>query len=1106
MLFDNSTPQTSVAKWIEEQTKTGSFDATSGYFTVGILSHLSKLLNDKISKFRFILGDIVCNDLDKDNPINLLTETITVDAALKLNSVAREAVSFLQQDNVKVHTVEPNFCHAKTLLFRAPSQPNSYYVTGSSNLTEAGLGMKPTSNIELNILGQGTAPDFEGICNWFDKLWENPKTQSFKTVEGKKIPFKNYLIGEIEKIFLLYSPRELYFKTLFELFRDQLIELENNNELQQRIGHLKHTKIYQTLYEFQQKGVLSLIKKLEDYNGAILADAVGLGKTWSALAVIKYYEYKGYRPILLCPKKLATNWQRYRKNKDSIFESDKLDYVIRYHTDLQDDRLETNHSDGLTLEDFQSDTPKLFVIDESHNLRNHRSRRYKMLMEELLQKNKNVKVLLLSATPINNDFRDLRNQFSLMVKGDDNGFAEAKGIEVDNLTNKFSSASKAFNAWSEDPERNVATLLKDLPEEIIRLMDRLIVARTRTHIKGLSQTFSFPDMRPPQNEYLDSLNIEDLDSFEDILDKLPKYFAAYKPAFYAGLENATDVLKDEAKRDQFLVVMLNKLLVKRLESSWSAFHRTLKKVRSVHTSVLYAVDHYESSETCSYDLGLGLDFEEELSFFNTEGLNLTIGKRAIKLSDIEKAGNLEDFREHLRDDIAHLDFLINILDKYATRVDSETSHASDDHKLQRLMALLNEQLADDKPSDSRRLLVFTSYKDTANYLFEELKDRGYGKMVCISGDGARTSQAPDVLETKIEPFLERFCPFTKLFMERDWKDLPFKKEANWNSFHQWKDWVKKQNGKVASQLDYPIEIIIATDCLSEGQNLQDCDTIINYDIHWNPVRLIQRLGRIDRIGSPNDTVRGINFWPSPTLDDYLNLQGRVENRAVAIATAGSEVPSITEDVRKRLQDDDFQCNQEAKMLKHLESSWEELEEDAQALSFADLSLEYFRQDLLKELSEKQQYYDSLPLGIYTGFKNTTSTQQSGLIALLGYPSRQNGHPTPYQRHNLVFIDPQGNTIYDKVGDVLKLLADHQSAERYVPDQIDKNDPATIEKLSTSLKAWMESFSSNDGLDDLLLGLQGGDPQALNQASSNDTLEDQYDPENCDLILWFHISK
>ena len=1101
MLFDNSTPETSVANWIAEQTQSGKLDCTSGYFTVGILAYLSKELNEKISDFRFVLGDIVCNDQDKDRPINLLTETITVDAALQLNQLAQQAVAFLKQENVKVHTIEPNFCHAKTTLFRAASKPQSYYVTGSSNLTEAGLGMQHTSNIELNVVGQGTASDYDEICRWFDGLWNRDQTHAYKTVDGKRVPFKKYLIEQIESIFRKYTPHELYYKTLFELFRDQLVDLEADTELQQRIGHLKHTKIYRALYEYQQKGVLSLIKKVEDYNGAVLADAVGLGKTWSALAVMKYYEFKGYRSILLCPKKLANNWRRYLKDNGSIFDEDKFDFTIRYHTDLQDERIETNHTDGKRLDTFfQSDKPKLIVIDESHNLRNRKSGRYQYLVEELLKKNKDVRVLLLSATPINNDFRDLRNQFSLLVKDEDDGFENAKGILVDSLENKFRLASRAFSEWTDDPNRNIRSLLQSLPDEVIRLMDRLVVARTRRHIKGLTENMAFPEMQPPQNEYLDSLNIDRFQHFEDILKALPNYFAAYKPAVYSEKKDESgDVLKDEALRDQFLVVMLNKLLVKRLESSWAAFHQTLKAVESVHADVLSAVNQYVEQKVDRKLKGsLNIMTEED------EPLDWAIGKREIKLSEIDAAGNIETFKVQLADDVKHLRELIAILDQYASRIQGETDRGSADSKLQRLIQLVEEQTSEERPADRRRILVFTSYTDTADYLFDELVRRGFKRLTCISGDGARCSDQPATLHKHIEPVLERFCPYTKLYMERDWSEYE-SKEPNWDSFTNWKTWVGERSETVLDQLANPIEVIIATDCLSEGQNLQDCDTVINYDIHWNPVRVIQRLGRIDRIGSPNTTVRGVNFWPSASVDEYLGLQNRVEDRAVAIATAGSEVPDITDRVKERLEDETFQENQEARMLEHLETSWDDLEDQSRTLSFSDLSLEIFRQDLLKELNQQQQVYDAMPLGIYTGFKSTKEGAPSGIVALLGYPSRKNGSRAPYKRHNLVYIDESGTAIYDKPGEVLQFLSDHHSEERHVPEAIDANETEAIATLSNTIKTWLRSFSEGDALDDLISGIQGGDIAMQSNTADANTLEEQYDPENCDLILWFTVT-
>jgi len=1101
MLYDNSTQEKSVITWINQQTSEGNLDSTSGYFTVGVLSHISQTLNDKIKNFRFLLGDIVSTDLDKDQPINLLTETITVDAALQLNKLAKEAVAFLKQENVKLRTVEPNFCHAKTILFRSKNQPLSYFVTGSSNLTEAGLGMHSTANIELNVAGQGSAADYPEICRWFDDLWEWDKTQTFKTVEGKRVPFKRYVIEQIEAIFKQYTPHELYYKTLFELFKGQMADLESDPDFQQRIGHLKHTKIFKTLYDFQQKGVLSLIKKIETYQGAILADAVGLGKTWSALAVIKYFELKGYQSILLCPKKISTNWQRYQRNHNSIFEQDSLDYVIRYHTDLQDNRLETNHSDGLRLDTFfQSDKPKLFIIDESHNLRNHKSGRYKFLVEKLLQANPEVKVLLLSATPINNDFKDLRNQLALLVKGDDKGFDDAPHILVDSLESKFKTASKAFNEWSKEDDRTIGTLIEKLPEEVIRLIDHLLVARTRKHIKGLSDNLTFPEMQPPQNEYLTSLNIAKYNQFEDILKALPKYFAAYKPAVYIEpADNLASVLEDESRRDQFLVVMLNKLLVKRLESSWHSFHKTLITIKNVHQRVLSAVHGYAENKQNAQ-----LESSDEL-FSNLDvDLDIPLGKRAIQLSEIDNAGNLSKFKTHLESDVLELEKIIQTLDVYSTIIDLETAPVSQDSKLTRLIELIHEQCHPDKPADIRKLLLFTSYKDTAEYLFRELGKRGISNIACISGDGAKTSQVPDQYQKNFEPILERFCPYTKLYRERDWLDYE-NKDHGWGAFEHWKTWVSGKNPTVADQLANPIEIIIATDCLSEGQNLQDCDTVINYDIHWNPVRLIQRLGRIDRIGSPNTQVRGINFWPAASMNDYLNLQGRVENRAIAIAAAGSEVPILTDEVGERLNDVQFKEKQEARMLKHMESSWEDLEDQNDSLSFSDLSLEIFRQDLIKEITNQQNIYASMPLGIFSGFKAESEDGQSGLVALLGYPSRKNGNKTPYQRHNLVYLDLEGNPIIKKPGKVLKFLSDHHSLDRIVPTGIDQNETENINRYAQSIKSWLQTFSEGDAMDDLLAGLQGGDLATQESINDSNTLEQQYDPNNCDLILWFCIS-
>jgi hypothetical protein len=439
-------------------------DIVTGYFTVGALAYLSLKVNEKINHFRLVLGDIVNFDAVKDRTLDLLNENITIEAAFNLNKLAQEAVAFLKQDKVGAKTLEPNFCHAKAYLFKPKYNDDRdiYFISGSSNLTEAGIGLKITNNIELNIAETGNNSQYKELASWFESLWDKPQAHKNKTLideNGKKYtkPFKQYLIEEIERIFVKYSPKELYYKVLFELFGSQILDDQSDPEFNRQVGRLENSVVFNTLYDFQQKGVLSLIKMLQKYNGAILADAVGLGKTWSALAVMKFFQLQGREIILICPKKLQHNWNRYKKHQESKFEKDQLDYFIRFHTDMHTERLEkyTDRADSL----FTNDKPKLIVIDESHNLRNDKSKRYKFFVEEVLKQNEDVKVLMLSATPINNSLNDIRNQFKLMIQGDVHGFNESLGIK--NIDYTFRSAQKTFNDWRKENNPRIGEFIKN---------------------------------------------------------------------------------------------------------------------------------------------------------------------------------------------------------------------------------------------------------------------------------------------------------------------------------------------------------------------------------------------------------------------------------------------------------------------------------------------------------------------------------------------------------------------------------------------------------------------------------------------------------------------
>ena len=455
MILDNENKNLKIFEWVEKNTEEGKMDIVTGYFTIGALAYWAKVTQEKVAHYRFLLGDIVYADNDKKLSLNLLNENLSINTSLELNRLAKEAVAFLGLDKVEIKTLEPNFCHAKLYIFTSrKDERHHYYIQGSSNLTEAGMGQKITNNIELNIAKTGNDVDYNEFLAWFNILWERKEAHKDKTLKDekgklRKVPFKQYLIDEISKLFYLYSPEQIYYKILFELFYQE----EEDPAFKKEFGKLENTRIFEKLYPFQKTGVSSLIKMLNKYNGAILADAVGLGKTWSALAVMKYFQMQGHEIILFCPKKLEQNWAQYYYKNNSLFAEDRLDFELRFHTDLRENGLNKGR---VSAEFFVNDKPKLFIIDESHNLRNDKSSRYKYLVTQLLQQSKgDIKILLLSATPINNSFKDVRNQFRLIVKGENTGFLES--LDIKNLEHTFREVQSIFNQWTKEENAKLSS-------------------------------------------------------------------------------------------------------------------------------------------------------------------------------------------------------------------------------------------------------------------------------------------------------------------------------------------------------------------------------------------------------------------------------------------------------------------------------------------------------------------------------------------------------------------------------------------------------------------------------------------------------------------------
>jgi ERCC4-related helicase len=1118
MILDNKNENHKVYEWLTEYTESGKMDIVTGYFTVGALSYLSRQINQKILNFRLVLGDIVNLDIIQDRSIDLLNENITIEAALKLSTVAQEAVDFLKQDKVEAKTLEPNFCHAKVYLFNPETdERHKYFISGSSNLTEAGTGLKQTNNIELNIAETGNNNQYQELVQWFNDLWLSKEAHKTKTIiDAKGVkhtkPFKEYLIESIEKIFIKYSPEQLYYKVLFELFGNQLLIEQDNPEFNRQVGRLENTTIYKTLYDFQQKGVLSLIKMLQKHDGAILADAVGLGKTWSALAVMKFFQLQGREIILICPKKLQYNWHRYSRHQNSKFEKDALEFFMRFHTDMLSERLEryTDRADKF----FTDDKPKLFVIDESHHLRNGKSKRYQFLVEEILKKNEDVKVLMLSATPINNSLVDIRNQFKLIKQGNREGFYESHSIR--NIDHLFYRVQEAFSNWRDEDNPKISGFIKALPADFFRLTDSLTVARTRQMIEKQQTELHFPQKQKPQNIFVTPQIIGQ--SFEELIELFPPLLSGYQPSFYIKQKQGINTLHDEQQRDRFLVKMLYILLVKRLESSWCSFFSTVEKVLNHHQNALNKINKYKDQ-----NLNSGIEFElvdDELAELSDD---LTLGKkRKVSLFDIDNAGNIDNYKKDLKADIDALELLKNNLLKFQESINQElkTSQSKDD-KLQSLIEKIIEKRKTGKNNNNQKVVIFTVYKDTAFYLFEQLTKRGFDRVGVISGEVSKSDSSEQT--KKFEPILERFAPFTKLFNEKEWDFLPSSEKLSADKqYQEWLKWIYANDEITAAKLKNPIDILIATDVLSEGQNLQDCDMVINYDIHWNPVRVIQRMGRIDRLGSPNQEIFCINYWPSDNINSYLNLKGRIEERMAMMKLAGSEVHiEFSDSFKEMATDSDFEDKLNNKMLQQMQTSWDDIEVHEAGLGFDNLSLEAYRQDLLAVLGKDEKYYKNMPKGVYTGFKAKTMTcPENGIIALLGFPAKPpKALNHDYKTYDLIYINKDGEQVLLNQKEVLEALAEHKDQPRTVPEPIEKGEESAINALVLSMKKWLETQAYQQEIQDdgsvkkragvetkgILAKLKTGDSSAIERVKQNISVNDKYQPQNFDLIIWFIVS-
>lgn len=1104
----------------------GSFDIVTGYFTLRALSKLYHEIPEEV-EYRLLSSELLKDENDEKHIIDLLRGDEGVRSIFKLEQYVKEAKAFLLRDTVKCKAITNAFCHAKVYLYEPDDMRlKGFFLSGSSNLTDSGLGLRPSSNVELTMgkTADRSDADYRELTNWFEEVWQvasDTLPVNREKPKGERISVKEYFIRQIDDFFRQYSPEEIYYKILFELFNADL-DLDASIEHRQDMSLLQTSVIWNTLFNYQQKGVISLIKMLRKYNGAILADAVGLGKTFSALGVIKYFQTQNYVTVLICPKKLEQNWTQYLRRHGSRFEADEFDYIVRFHSDFQNERMEHSYEDA-KLSWLQTRKKVLIVIDESHNLRNEKSSRYQDLLSTLIQnkpgqENRDVKILMLSATPINTGLNDVKGQFNLIGQGIDEAF-DTDEFGIESLRNLFTDAQRKYNNWCENPNRTIGGFIESLPPRFFNLTDKLIVARTRALIETtLGENLGFPGKEKPENFYIGIDHFGNFNSAKEIYDAFEDLFlAAYQPSLFmtetrkqSRKEAATEWGSD-VNRERFLVKMMGILFMKRLESSWHSCLATVQKVLKVHEDTLSLVKNFIEHKKEGSVPTPGLPDETEGDDF--PDFDFSLRKGTIRLSEMKNIGG---FKRALESDIKKLRAIVEGLEEFKIKYDAKEEH---DHKLDKLEEILIEK----RKQPNKKTVIFTAYSDTAQFVFEELVKRGFTKIAFVSGSVSRTYDGYS--GSDYQTVLQRFAPYSKLYKERDWRNLYESAGLNraqyfndercrWEvPFDEWRRLVHCHDSHTESVLNNSIDILIATDCLSEGQNLQDADLQINYDIHWNPVRLIQRFGRIDRIGSPNEVIRCINFWPAKSFEDYLNLKSRVTNRMAAMTLVGSETQELSEEYAKMIEDNPLQDKNAERLLKELANNSISDIESPKTLSLKDFSFEIYRQDLIDYFEKNKEVFRRMPNGIFSGFRferNLFEDIGESLVAIIGYPHRDEGSTKSY-REIYLMCQPVGSpsAMYREINraEVLSFLRENKSQPRFVPEWIERNDETRLQKLSSIVTQWLEAQVPQRATAAVLDILKSHKHQPLSTQKKKEDglLEEKFKIENFDLIVWEYVT-
>ncbi|MDU3722435.1 MAG: helicase-related protein [Clostridium celatum] len=927
-----------------------------------------------------------------------------------------------------------------------------------NGFTTVDIGCERGNNT-YNMINRFESPFADSYINLFESLWND---------KNKLQDVTDIVIDNMTTVYNENSPESIYFLILYHVFSEFLNDI-STDELPNEATGFKQSKIWNMLYDFQRDAVLAIINKLERYNGCILADSVGLGKTFTALAVVKYYENRNKSVLVLCPKKLAENWNTYKDNYvNNPIAGDRLNYDVLFHTDLS---RPGGFSNGLDLNRLNWGNYDLVVIDESHNFRNgvgtHANtveNRYVKLMDKIIRSGVKTKVLMLSATPVNNRFIDLKNQLAIAYEGDtsliDNKLGTTKSIDE-----IFRQAQRAFNAWSEldVADRTTDALLRTLDFDFFELLDSVTIARSRKHIEKYYDTADigkFPIRMKPISLRPVLTNLESATNYNRIYEELSKLsLCIYTPSNYifpSKIQKYIDLTHNKGNeltqtgREQGIRKLMSVNLLKRLESSVNSFQLTLQRIYNLINDTVDKINRFEQYGTSSIDMYESADTEWDIDDSNTE--YFTVGNKVqIDLADMD----YKSWRSELTSDIEVLNGLMSMLNVITPKYDG---------KLQSLIKVISEKIENPINSNNKKVLIFSAFSDTAEYLYEHvsvyIKEKYGLNTAVITGsiDGKTTIKS---FKATLNNVLTCFSP------------------------------ISKDKAVLLPDSDDEIDVLIATDCISEGQNLQDCDCVINYDIHWNPVRIIQRFGRVDRIGSRNESIQLVNFWPDMDLDEYINLKGRVETRMkISIMSSTGDDDLINAEEKGDLE-------YRKQQLKRLQEEVVDIEDMSTGISIMDLGLNEFRLDLLEYIKTHGDM-DTKPKGLHAVVSSSEELPEGVIFVLKNVNNSVNiDNQNRIHPFYMVYIGMDGDIICDYLNpkqllDDIRLLC--RGKQEPIVELCQKfneetNDGKDMQELSNLLRETIHSIIDTKEESDIdSLFTAGGTSALISVVSGLDDFE------------------